>query len=174
MGTRAWAYMSAAIIVIFGVVLLVVAGGPSGQAIGPRLQHFLDLSGRLFLSLGLAVAIGLEREVHHKPAGVRTIAMVGVGACVFGLIGEGIAGQSDAFSRIVQGVVTGIGFLGAGTIIKEQFHVEGLTTAATLWAAAGVGLACGIGLYQLAVLSTFIIFLVLVVLRGLERSLRAL
>jgi len=170
---RVWVYASAVVLVIVAVVLLVLAEGPTTSGELPRsLLLVLKQAGQLLLALGLTTAIGLEREARHKPAGVRTVAMVGLGACVFGLIGDGISGQADALSRVVQGVVTGIGFLGAGTIIKEQFHIEGLTTAAALWAAAAIGLACGLALYQLAILGTLAVFLVLVGLKVIERTLR--
>lgn len=173
MPSRIVAYMIAAAILVIGVVLLQLAGD-GGLVQEAKVRHFLCLGGRLFMALGLTVAIGLEREAHGKPAGSRTIAMVGVGACLFALIGwqmMGDDGSKDAMSRVVQGIITGIGFLGAGTIIKEQFHIEGLTTAATLWTAAGIGVACGLGDYALAVLATVAVFIVLIVLRLIAHTL---
>ena len=128
---------------------------------------------RLGIAMLLGVVIGIERERREKPAGVRTVAMVTVGACLFALVGASLFSGDDAESRVLQGVVTGIGFLGAGTIIKHEFNVEGLTTAATLWAVAGVGLACGTGHYFLAVAGTATIWGVLKVLRSLEAQVRS-
>jgi putative Mg2+ transporter-C (MgtC) family protein len=127
---------------------------------------------RLAIATLLGVVIGIERERREKPAGVRTVAMVTVGACLFALVGASLFSGDDAESRVLQGVVTGIGFLGAGTIIKHEFNVEGLTTAATLWAVTGVGLACGTGHYFLAIVGTGTIWGVLKVLRGLEAQIR--
>ena len=172
MTARLWVYMSVALVVLVGVVMIVLAEGPTGASLHGKVQHALSLGGRLLLALGLTTAVGLEREARHKPAGVRTITMVGLGACIVALAGESLGGQGDTMSRVVQGVVTGIGFLGAGTIMKEQFHVEGLTTAATLWVAAGIGLCCGVQEYLLAVLGTLAVFVVLVGLKAAERTLR--
>jgi putative Mg2+ transporter-C (MgtC) family protein len=128
---------------------------------------------RLLLALALSVAVGAERELRHKPAGLRTVTMVGLGSCLFTLAGTQLfvlAPDSNAMSRLIQGIVTGIGFLGAGTIIREHEHVEGLTTAATVWAVAGVGLACGLGEFGLAIIGTAAILLVLVALPVIERA----
>jgi len=170
MGRRILAYVIAGSILALSLVLLWAA--VAGEARDARAAHFFTLAGRLFMALGLAVVVGLEREARDKPAGVRTVAMVGVGACLFGLIGWEIAGPTnDALSRVIQGIITGVGFLGAGTIIKEQFRIEGLTTAAALWAVAGIGLACGVGRYELAVLATVAIFIILTALRAVEHML---
>ncbi|MBN2582472.1 MAG: MgtC/SapB family protein, partial [Planctomycetes bacterium] len=98
---------------------------------------------------------------------LRTVAMVGVGGCLFGLMAS-LAFVGDASSRIVQGLITGIGFLGAGTIIKERFRIEGLTTAATIWTVSGVGLATGMGLYPMAIIATIAVLFVLTILRLFE------
>jgi putative Mg2+ transporter-C (MgtC) family protein len=189
MMSRIWVFMTTAIIIIVSVVLLALADGSptlaaqTDLATHPSVLHVLGMSGRLLLAIGLTVGIGLEREARHKPAGVRTVAMVGVGACIFALVGEGLSRQLmqegaaqaipiEAVSRIIQGIITGIGFLGAGTIMKDQFHIEGLTTAATLWAAAAIGLCCGIGQYPLAILGTVAVFVILTALRIAERMVR--
>lgn len=113
----------------------------------------------VFLRLGAAVLmgalIGLDRELRGKPAGLRTVALVSLGSAVFVLtaagLDEGVSG--DATSRVIQGVVTGIGFLGAGTIVRGQIEgsVKGLTTAASIWLAAAAGVACGLALWPLVV-----------------------
>ncbi len=114
---------------------------------------------RLGLAALLGLLIGIDREHLKKPAGMRTMLMVSFGACLFTLGGirlSSIGGEdfnSDALSRVIQGVVGGIGFLGAGVILRDHGHVRGVTTAAGLWVTAGVGIACGLGAYLLASLS---------------------
>jgi len=174
MPTRVPTYIGLGLILVAGAALLGLCGG---LRTGPwlaryALLHPMLVAGRLLLALGLVAMIGIEREVRDKPAGVRTTALVGVGACLFALIAERLSTDGEAVARVIQGVVTGVGFLGAGTIIKEQFQIEGLTTAAAVWAAAGLGLACGLGFYHIAVVGTATVFLVLMGLRLLERPLR--
>lgn len=105
----------------------------------------------------LGAFIGWEREQHGREAGIRTYAAVSLGACVFGLVSAHVVGASDP-TRIAAGVVTGVGFLGAGVILREQGRVAGLTTAATIWSTASVGLAIAFGMYVLGVLTALIIF----------------
>ncbi len=171
-----WMYALTLAIAACGL-LLVAAGHNAPEAwpqVGPlrlNLQDNLVMAGRLLLAMGLTLAIGLERERRQKPAGMRTVAMVGIGACGFALIGTAMkVDDPDSVSRMIQGVITGIGFLGAGTILKEQFHIEGLTTAATLWTVAAIGLSAGVGLYDLTILLTVGAFIVLKLLGGLERA----
>ena len=112
---------------------------------------------RLLLAGGLGALIGYQRERSHKPAGLRTHSLICVGAAMFTVAGE-LAFNGD--SRLAAGVVTGIGFLGAGAILHRHASVEGLTTAATMWVVAAIGLAVGGGLYIVgpgAALVTFII-----------------
>ena len=105
--------------------------------------------GDVFLRLGVALAvgaiIGLDRELRGKPAGLRTVALVSLGSAVFVLTVASPGASVDSTSRVIQGIVTGIGFLGAGTIIRGQTEqsVKGLTTAASVWLAAAGGIACG-------------------------------
>ena len=104
---------------------------------------------RLLLAAVLGLIIGYQRETHGKPAGARTLGLIGVGSGLFGVTSLlGFPGGNP--SVIAAGVVTGVGFLGAGAILHRQAGVEGLTTAATIWVTAGVGLAAGAGLYILA------------------------
>ncbi|MBE7170480.1 MAG: MgtC/SapB family protein [Williamsia sp.] len=114
---------------------------------------------RTLLACVLGAAIGIEREFRGKNAGIRTYAAVAVGACTFGLIGQHIAPTVD--TRVAANVVVGIGFLGAGMIMKDGNRVEGLTTAATVWATAAVGLALSSGMYLLGVLTSVLIFFIL-------------
>lgn len=114
---------------------------------------------RALLSAFLGAVIGYEREGHGGDAGIRTYAAVSLGACIFGLISSHIPGTDPA--RIAAGIVTGVGFLGAGVILREQGRVAGLTTAATIWATASVGLAISFGMYILGTLTAVIIFFLL-------------
>jgi putative Mg2+ transporter-C (MgtC) family protein len=126
----------------------------------------LDPFDQLRIALGLLLAaalggvIGWQRERAHKPAGLRTHILITVGAALFTLVSiYGFPGAD--VSRVAAGVVTGIGFLGAGAIMQRNQTVEGLTTAASIWSAAAIGLAVGAGLYYIAVIATLLVFLVL-------------
>ena len=115
---------------------------------------------RLLLAAVLGLIIGYQRETHGKPAGARTLGLIGVGAGMFGVISlNGFLGNNA--DVIAAGVVTGVGFLGAGAILHRHGGVEGLTTAATIWVAAGVGLASAAGLYILAPAVTAMAFIIL-------------
>ena len=118
----------------------------------------------------LSGLIGFERERHDRPAGLRTHILVGVGATILMMISismNKLYVESDA-GRIAAQVVSGVGFLGAGTIIKEGFSVKGLTTAASLWATAAIGLAVGGNYYFLATLTTFMVIIALFLLNRIE------
>jgi putative Mg2+ transporter-C (MgtC) family protein len=132
----------------------------------------LETLGKLAAAVGLGGVIGLERETHHRPAGFRTHMVVCLGACLFMLvslkIGELDPGSTDR-SRIASQVVPGIGFLGAGTILKTGFNVKGLTTAACLWTAAAIGLAVGAGYWSAALFTTGLTLVAIFALRGVER-----
>ena len=123
-------------------------------------QLELLLAGRAILAALLGAVVGLEREWHSREAGIRTYGAVSLGACLFGLVSSHVPDVTDP-SRIAAQVVTGIGFLGAGVIIRDAGRVTGLTTAATLWATAAVGLAVAYGMYVLAGLGTAIVFTLL-------------
>jgi putative Mg2+ transporter-C (MgtC) family protein len=121
-----------------------------------------ELALRLLLAAVLGGIIGVQRELYGKPAGARTLALIAIGAGMFGVLSlTGFPGNNT--SAIAAAVVTGVGFLGAGAILHRHGGVEGLTTAATVWVAAGVGLAASAGLYVLApvvtALSVIILFL---------------
>ena len=117
----------------------------------------LEIIGRLAMAAGLGGLIGLERELRGYPAGIRTMALITMGAMLFTDISQLLGGDD----RIAAGIVTGIGFLGAGVIFREGYTVRGITTAATIWAAAAIGMAIGRELYLVAGLGTIIIFVVL-------------
>jgi putative Mg2+ transporter-C (MgtC) family protein len=113
---------------------------------------------RLFLALGLGALIGFERELKHRPAGLRTHMLVSLGATVFTIIS--LSFNLDP-ARVAAGIVTGIGFLGAGSIIAQGGNVKGITSAATLWVVAGIGLCVGVGYYGIAMISSVAVFAVL-------------
>ena len=126
----------------------------------------------VILATVFGAAIGLEREISGKAAGLRTNVLICLGAAVFTIISRQMAAEADAsVTRIAAGVVTGVGFLGAGAIIRDRGGVHGLTTAATIWLVASIGMACGAGFYKLAVISTLIAILVLIGLGKLEKPL---
>ncbi|MCK5628064.1 MgtC/SapB family protein [Candidatus Bathyarchaeota archaeon] len=112
----------------------------------------------LILALVLGAIVGVEREITHKPAGLRTHMLVSLGSCLFTLVSVAFAMDP---ARIAAGIVTGIGFIGAGTIIAAQDRVVGITTAASLWTTASIGLIIGVGDYLLAIVATVLVFLVL-------------
>ena len=143
---------------------------PTGQS----LSQFVEL-GIAFL---LSAAIGLEREIRHKSAGLRTYTVVGTAAALFLLISK--YGFTDVLvngrivldpSRVAAQIVTGIGFIGAGLIFVRGDRVAGLTTAATVWLVTGIGMACGAGLPRLAVAATIAYFIVALVFPFLLRLL---
>ena len=119
---------------------------------------------RLILSVIFGGLIGLERELVHRPAGIRTHMLVSLGSALFILIT--LETIPTEIARIVAGIATGIGFLGAGTIFKAQNEVHGLTTAASIWAVAGVGMCVGLGLYFMTTVSVLLILVVLQLHRG--------
>ncbi|MBQ7515233.1 MAG: MgtC/SapB family protein [Schwartzia sp.] len=129
---------------------------------------------RLALSCLLGGIIGFERQANHKSAGLRTNVLVCLGSCLIMLLSQAlygsVAGQTNADpARLAAQVVSGIGFLGAGAIMKEGLNVIGLTTAACLWVVAGVGLAAGGGYYLWAIATTAMVYITLVVMSRLDR-----
>lgn len=135
-------------------------------------MSLLEITLKLFLAVALGGLIGLERESSQKPAGLRTNILICVGATMMmalsGFIFQGKEGSGYDLTRIAAGVITGIGFIGAGTIIQARGIVLGLTTAATLWTVAGLGLVIGAGYYLIALIFTGTIILTLILLRQLE------
>jgi putative Mg2+ transporter-C (MgtC) family protein len=129
----------------------------------------LDAIARLLVAAGLGAALGLEREFHQKPAGLRTNMLIAVGSALFSLASIAVAGQGGAADRIAANIVTGVGFLGGGAILRSREHVHGMTTAATIWVNAAIGVAAGLGEYGLAVSATTITLIVLSVLPPIER-----
>jgi len=134
-------------------------------------EPWLDIVARLALSVVVGAAIGLNRDLHHKQAGVRTNALVSLGAALAVLIvfppGEDPTHHYDGLSRVIQGVLTGIGFLGAGVILRDPAsrHVSGLTTAAAVWLSALLGTAAGAGAY-IAVVTALVLALIAIAFGG--------
>jgi putative Mg2+ transporter-C (MgtC) family protein len=128
----------------------------------------LDLMLRLLVALILGAVVGLERERQERAAGLRTVTMVSLGSCLFTIVGAYGFPNTDP-SRVAAQIVTGIGFLGAGTIFLRKDLVRGLTTAATIWAVAAIGMASGTAQYFIAFFTTLLILSVLMVLKPIER-----
>ena len=124
----------------------------------------------IILAVAFGAVIGTEREFSGKAAGLRTNSLICLGAAIFTIISNKMgAGTHESATRIAAGIVTGVGFLGAGAIIQDRGGVLGLTTAATIWLVASIGMACGAGLYLLALISTLIAVIVLLGLNRLEK-----
>ena len=128
----------------------------------------LDLMLRLVVALVLGAMVGLERERQERAAGLRTVTMVSLGSCLFTIVGAYGFPNTDP-SRVAAQIVTGIGFLGAGTIFLRKDLVRGLTTAATIWAVAAIGMASGTAQYFIAAFTTLLILSVLMVLKPIEK-----
>lgn len=133
---------------------------------------FWELAGRILLAMLLGAMIGWERESAAKPAGLRTNILVSLGSATFALSliqnqpnGEAI----DSLSRVIQGISTGVGFVGAGSILKGD-RTHGLTSAATVWVSAALGLAVSVGQWQMGILVTLLTLFTLRVLKYVERT----
>ena len=140
------------------------------------MHESVDIVLRLGASVLTGAAIGINRDLANKPIGMRTLALVALGAAVVSLAGthiEGIAANPDALSRVVQGIIqgvmAGISFIGAGVILRDPKagDVSGLTTAATVWVTAALGIACGLGAWAIVAAT---LALALLVLAGLHRA----
>ena len=133
----------------------------------------LELTVRLVAALLLGAVIGWERELQRMPAGFRTHALVSLGAAIFTVISaHALTGEGSDPTRIAAQIVSGIGFLGGGAILHHGGTVRGLTTAASLWAVAGVGMAAGAGLYVLAAMSALLVIIGLEVFQRLEHVIK--
>ncbi|MCS4505213.1 hypothetical protein KBTX_01320 [wastewater metagenome] len=139
----------------------------------------LEMLARLSAATGLAMLLGLERELRGKPAGLRSHMLVALGAASFMLIGMDILlsaaeGKPGAASidptRIIEGVIGGIGFLGAGSIIRSNTGIQGITTGAAIWTVGAIGVACGAGELALAAVVTALALVIVVVLGLFERG----
>jgi putative Mg2+ transporter-C (MgtC) family protein len=129
----------------------------------------LELAMRLTAGLILGAIIGFERELHRQPAGFRTHSLVALGAALFTIVSAyGFSGPMVDPTRIAAQIVSGIGFIGAGTILQHRGSIRGLTTAASLWSVAAIGTAAGAGLIVMAAVGTILILVVLAVLDRIE------
>lgn len=138
----------------------------------------IDMFLRLLAAAGLALLLGLERELRGKAAGLRSHMMVSLGASAFIMMGlhillataEGDPSARIDPTRVVQGVIGGIGFLGAGSIIQSQGNIQGITTGASIWMAGAIGVACGIGNFALAGMVAVMALIIMVVLGRFEHD----
>jgi putative Mg2+ transporter-C (MgtC) family protein len=149
-----------------------VAGLLQGESFGTIagwLGHQLDPLGRLLLAAGLGAILGAERELSQRAAGLRTNILIALGSSLFTLVSIHMANVDGGDpTRIPAQIVTGIGFLGGGAILRGRGDIRGLTTAATIWVNAAVGMAAGAGFYILAIVSTIVTLLVLTSFRRIE------
>jgi putative Mg2+ transporter-C (MgtC) family protein len=129
----------------------------------------MEIGLKLVLSFVAGGSIGLERELSGHPAGLRTMILVSMGSSSFLMIGFYGIDDPNSVSRIVQGIATGLGFLGAGAIVKERFNIKGLTTAASIWITAAIGSSIALGEYHLAILTLLMTLLSLSVVGIIER-----
>ena len=140
-------------------------------------QQQVDVLVRLAVAAGLGMIIGIERELREQAAGLRTHMLVAIGSCLFTLVSaygfEVFSGDTPTDpSRVAAQIVTGIGFLGAGAILREGQSVRGLTTAASLWVVAGVGMATGLGMFFASGVAVVITVISLWLLQPFRRRLR--
>lgn len=134
----------------------------------PDKRQFIQLVLRLLVSAAIAGLIGYQRQTSGKAAGLRTHILVSLGATILvsGVMFAGFA--SDAMSRVIQGIITGIGFIGAGTILKQHHDIKGLTTSAGLWATCAIGIVVGLGHLVVAVVAAVVVYLVLTVVKWID------
>lgn len=133
---------------------------------------WLDAAGRLGTAILFAAIIGLDREFSKKPAGLRTNMLVSLGAALFVLVTVQsglVQSDSSSMARILQGIITGVGFVGAGSIMRED-RVRGLTSATAVWISAGVGVAAGLGQWKLGLLSTVFALIILRLIKFAEKN----
>lgn len=141
----------------------------------------LDMLTRLMVATGLALCLGLERELRGKPAGLRSHMLVSLGSSAFIIVGLSVlfdtGSKGDAASidpnRVVEGVIGGIGFLGAGSIIRSGAHIQGITTGASIWLAGAIGVAAGINNFPLAGMVTLLGLIIMVILGRFEHDMLA-
>ena len=136
----------------------------------PDTRQLAHLIIQLLASTLLGAVVGMQREKAGKPAGLRTHILVSLGTTVFVLACAGAGMSLDGLSRVIQGIVTGIGFIGAGSILKlnEERDIQGLTTSAGIWMTAAIGVAVGLGSLGVAILSTFLTLIILALVGSWE------
>jgi len=128
----------------------------------------VEMTLRLLLAAGLGAAIGLEREYRRKPAGLRTNMLIAIGSALFTMLSFEVARVTGTPDRIAAQIVTGVGFLGGGAILRSGSTIHGMTTAATIWVNAAIGMAAGAGAFAMATTATLIALIVLCVLPPIE------
>jgi putative Mg2+ transporter-C (MgtC) family protein len=134
------------------------------------LQLQIEVASELALAAFLGMIVGLDREHRDQPAGLRTHMLVALGACLFTLLSRyGFPGEVST-SRVASNVVVGIGFLGAGTIISRKGYPHHLTTAASIWTTAAVGMAVGVGAWFLAISAAVMIWVILAIIRRFTKN----
>ena len=136
-----------------------------------------EVATRLVVATFIGSGIGLDREIRHKPAGLKTHALVALGSALITVIGASMTGLANpdmaTISRIIQGIIAGVGFLGGGAILKSDHEmVQGLTTAASIWLCASLGIACGAGQFGAALIALAIALIILVFGNALEKRLK--
>lgn len=139
-------------------------------------NNLLIITLKIFLVIFLSSLIGVEREIRQKVAGLRTHILVGVGSALFVITSLFLFEEYKDVTiidptRMITGIITGVGFLCAGTIIRAGSDIRGLTSAATLWIVSGIGIAVGAGQYDAAIIVSIVVFVVLIWVRALEQSL---
>lgn len=141
----------------------------------PDSRQLVRMLIRLILALILGAIVGAQRERVGKPAGLRTHMLVSMGVALFVLACEEWGMAQDPLSRVIQGLITGLGFLGGGAILKleSEQEIQGLTTAASIWMTAAIGLAAGLGRLGLAIISVFLTWVILSILVKIERRITA-
>jgi len=130
--------------------------------------------GKLLLSVLCASIIGWERQKREKAAGLKTHVLISFGACLFTIVGMNLMPSNDtgALLRVLQGIVTGVGFVGAGAIIRQGMYVRGVTTAAGIWVIAAIGMTVGTGQYMLAIYSSLMVVVMLKLFSYVEHALK--
>lgn len=144
--------------------------GGEGTKVG-CMDPILEITSRLVVATIVGGVIGLNRDLHGKPTGVRTMGLVSLGSALI-VVAAGLVGGNGDATRAVQGIVTGIGFLGAGVIFKDlsSDRIHGLTTAATIWLTAALGVSCGLGYWVPALVATGLSFVVLLFGGPIEKA----
>ncbi|MDL2354575.1 MAG: MgtC/SapB family protein [Pseudomonadota bacterium] len=142
------------------------------------MSDYLEVTCRLVSAVLIGAVIGLDRNLHGKPSGMKTLGLVALGASLSAMASQGFefdfaARDNAAASRVIQGIITGIGFLGAGVIVHERSteRVRGLTTAASIWVTAAIGIVCGMGAWRIAGIAMLVVLALLVLGRPLEHML---
>ncbi|GAA6615099.1 MgtC/SapB family protein [Scytonema sp. NUACC26] len=144
-------------------------------------NDWLNITFRLCLALLVGAIVGIERQLTNKPAGLRTHMLVSFGSALFSLIVlqfnvSPSGAEAEPISRVIQGIAAGVGFIGAGEILRQSSHesnrteIQGLTSAAAIWVSAALGIAAGCGLWQFGLIGAFLCLLVLSVFKRFERQ----